>query len=196
MRGRHYDQWNTQQTLARFAAQALIGSHRDLVTAQASGSPPPVDEVHIHREARLGASAAVRSPPHAHPACNPMLAEHVVHDLNADPVLPFADESFDDVTCCVSVDYLIHPVTVFREVARILRPSGRFILTFSNRCFPTKAIQGWLDADDEQHVQIVAAYFSGSATFGPVRAQLRTPPGPGDPLYTVWAPRLPAPSSG
>ena len=70
------------------------------------------------------------------------------------------------------------------------------MLTFSNRCFPTKAIQGWLDTDDEQHVQIVAAYFAGSAAFGPVRAQLCTPPGPGDPLYAVWAPRLPAPSTG
>ena len=57
-------------------------------------------------------------------------------------------------------------------------------------------IQGWLDTVDEQHVQIVAAYFAGSAAFGPVRAQLRTPPGPGDPLYAVWAPRLPAPSTG
>ena len=107
---------------------------------------------------------------------NPMLAEHVVHDLNAHPILPFAGRVFDDVTCCVSVDYLIHPVTVFREVARVLRPSGRFVLTFSNRCFPTKAIQGWLDTDDEQHVQIVSAFFAGLAAFGPVRAQLRTPP--------------------
>jgi SAM-dependent methyltransferase len=104
---------------------------------------------------------------------NPMLAAHVVHDLNAHPVLPFADESFDDVTCCVSVDYLVDPVTVFREVGRVLRPSGRFLVTFSNRCFPTKAIRGWLDTDDEQHVQIVAAYFAGSAVFGPVRAHRR-----------------------
>ncbi len=29
-----------------------------------------------------------------------------MHDLNADPELPFADESFDDAVCCVSVDYL------------------------------------------------------------------------------------------
>ena len=57
-------------------------------------------------------------------AANPALAEHVVHDLNVDPALPFADASFDDVTCCVSVDYLVRPVEVFGEVARVLRPGG------------------------------------------------------------------------
>ena len=166
-----------------YAELAVDGEVLDLMTSWVSHF-----RTAPHRLVGLGMNAAELQ-------ANPMLAEHVVHDLNAHPILPFADESFDDVTCCVSVDYLIHPVTVFREVARVLRPSGRFVLTFSNRCFPTKAIQGWLDTDDEQHVQIVAAYFAGSAAFGPVRAQLRTPPGPGDPLYAVWAPRLPAPST-
>ena len=118
---------------------------------------------------------------------NPMLAEHVVHDLNADPGLPFADASFDDVTCCVSVDYLTAPVPVFADVARVLRPGGRFVVTFSNRCFPTKAIRGWLLTDDAQHVQVVDAYFRLSGGFGPARAELRTPPSSGDPLYAVWA---------
>ena len=61
-------------------------------------------------------------------AANPVLAEHVVHDLNVDPALPFPDASFDDVTCCVSVDYLVRPVEVFGEVARVLRPGGRFVV--------------------------------------------------------------------
>ena len=123
-------------------------------------------------------------------AANPVLAEHVVHDLNVDPVLPFPDASFDDVTCCVSVDYLVRPVEVFGEVARVLRPGGRFVVTFSNRCFPTKAIRGWLATDDRGHLQIVAAYFAAAADrFRDLRGERRpTPPG-GDPLYAVWAHR-------
>jgi SAM-dependent methyltransferase len=122
-------------------------------------------------------------------AANPMLSQYVVRDLNADPTLPFPDASFDAATCCVSVDYLTSPITVFTQVARVLRPGGPFVVTFSNRCFPTKAIHGWLGTDDETHLQIVNAYFAMSGGFGPVRGQLRTPPGPGDPLYAVWASR-------
>jgi SAM-dependent methyltransferase len=120
-------------------------------------------------------------------AANPMLTERVVHDLNADPSLPFPDASIDDATCCVSVDYLTEPVKVFRDVARVLRPGGRFVVAFSNRCFPTKAISGWLATDDTQHVQIVEAYFALSGGFGSASSERRTDPGRGDPLYGVWA---------
>jgi SAM-dependent methyltransferase len=123
-------------------------------------------------------------------AANPVLSEHVVHDLNVDPALPFPDASFDDVTCCVSVDYLVRPVEVFGEVARVLRPGGRFVVTFSNRCFPTKAIRGWLATDDRGHLQIVAAYFAAADRFRDLRGERRpTPPG-GDPLCAVWAHRV------
>ncbi len=114
----------------------------------------------------------------------------VVADLNAEPGLPFADEAFDDAVCCVSVDYLTRPVEVFAEVRRVLRPGGVFACSFSNRCFPTKAIRGWLFATDEQHGDIVAAYFGLSGGWGEPTVQRRTAPGhPGDPLFAVWARR-------
>ena len=121
-------------------------------------------------------------------AANPQAAEWVVHDLNADPVLPFAADTFDHATCCVSVDYLTRPVEVFREVGRVVRPGGTFVCTFSNRLFPTKAIRGWLFTDSDAHQQIVADYFAGAGRFEPATRRLCTPlDHRGDPLYGVWA---------
>jgi SAM-dependent methyltransferase len=120
-------------------------------------------------------------------SANPAAAEWVVRDLNADPTLPFDDDSFDAVTCCVSVDYLVRPVEVFREVARVLRPGGPFVVTFSNRCFPTKAIQGWLASDDRGRCMIVAVYFDEAGGFEQPEIELRNSGTNGDPLYAVRA---------
>ncbi|MGH8977050.1 MAG: class I SAM-dependent methyltransferase [Acidimicrobiia bacterium] len=121
-------------------------------------------------------------------AANPQAASWLVHDLNADPRLPFANDSFDHATCCVSVDYLTRPIDVFREIARVVRPGGRFVTTFSNRLFPTKAIRGWLFAEGDAHQEIVSGYFAGAGGFAPAERRLCTPlDHRGDPLYAVWA---------
>ena len=123
-------------------------------------------------------------------AANPMAHERVVHDLNEDPTLPFADDTFDAAVCCVSVDYLVRPIEVFRDVARVVRPGGPFVCTFSNRLFPTKAIRGWLLTSDQQHCELVAEYFRQAGGWDAPSAELRTPlTQPGDPLYAVWATR-------
>jgi SAM-dependent methyltransferase len=121
---------------------------------------------------------------------NPVAAQCIVHDLNADPTIPLPSASVDDVVCCVSVDYLTRPVEVFRDVARVLRPGGRFVCTFSNRVFPTKAVIGWLRASEDDRLAIVAEYFRRSRAFEPPIIARRTPPHhTGDPLYAVWATR-------
>jgi SAM-dependent methyltransferase len=119
-------------------------------------------------------------------ADNPQLTSHVVHDVNRDPRLPFDDGEFDGVTCAVSIQYMIHPVLVFREVRRVLRPGGPFVVAFSNRCFPTKAVAVWLGSTDEQHVMLVRAYFEAAGGFADATGEDRSPAG-GDPLFAVWA---------
>ncbi len=119
-------------------------------------------------------------------ADNPRLARHVVHDLNRDPRLPFDDADFDGAMCAVSIQYVLHPRRLFREVRRVLRPGAPFVVSFSNRCFPTKAVSVWLGTTDAQHLTLVRAYFEAAGGFTDVREEDRFP-GAGDPLYVVWA---------
>ena len=125
-------------------------------------------------------------------AANPAATQRLVHDLNADPRLPLPDADVDAAVCCVSIDYLTRPIEVLTDVGRVLRPGGPLAVTFSNRCFPTKAVRGWLATDDDQHGRVVAELVRRTGLFDEPRVQLRTPPGVGDPLYAVTATRLPA----
>ena len=123
-------------------------------------------------------------------AANRMAGARVVQDLNASPVLPFADASFDAVLNCVSVDYLVRPVEVLAEVARVLRPGGLSVCTFSNRCFPTKAVRGWLTVPEEQRPAVVAEYHRQAGGFDePVTEQRLAATWRHDPLWAVWAVR-------
>ena len=122
-------------------------------------------------------------------AANEAATERLVHDLNADPRLPLPDADVDAAVCCVSIDYLTRPVEVLGEVGRVLRPGGTLAVTFSNRCFPTKAVRGWLLTDDEQHGTLVSELVRRTGLFGEPEVSLRTRPGRGDPLYAVVARR-------
>jgi SAM-dependent methyltransferase len=127
---------------------------------------------------------------------NPRLARRVVHDLNRQPTLPFGDEEFDGAMCAVSIQYLTHPLLVFREVWRVLRPGGPFVVSFSNRCFPTKAVAVWLSSSDEQHLALVRSYFEATGGWTDLRAEDRSPGSDGDPLYVVCARKGAGPGAG
>jgi hypothetical protein len=130
---------------------------------------------------------------------NERLTDAVIHDLNEKPVLPFDDASFDVVICSVSVEYLTQPVTVFQEVARILKSGGCFCLTFSNRWFPPKVIQIWQEIQEFERMGLVSEYFLLSNSFEDICTfSIRGLPRPekdkyygqvfvSDPVYGVWA---------
>jgi SAM-dependent methyltransferase len=129
---------------------------------------------------------------------NPRLTEYVVRDLNKEPELPFENNSFDAVINTVSVEYLIEPLAVFREVSRILQPGGYFIVTFSNRWFPTKSIKIWSELHEFERMGLVLEFFLRSGKFKDLQTySIRGLPRPhddryfpdllfSDPIYAVW----------
>ena len=121
-------------------------------------------------------------------ADNPQLTGYTVHDLNRDPILPFGDGEFDGAMCAVSIQYVVHPLQLFREVHRVLKPGGPFVIGLSNRCFPTKAVGIWHQTSDQQHMALVRSYFEQAGGWTEITLEDRSP-GTGDPLYAVWAHR-------
>jgi SAM-dependent methyltransferase len=116
-------------------------------------------------------------------AANRRFTRWFVQDLNADRVLPLNDASFDGATLCVSVQYLQRPVEVFRQVVRVLRPGAPFVVSFSNRCFPDKAVAIWQALPGPEQQRLVAAYMA-AAGFANIASSASTPAG-GDPLWVV-----------
>ena len=117
---------------------------------------------------------------------NERLDSYVVQNLNAEPRLPFGDAEFDGVAICVSIDYLTRPVEVLREVGRILRVGSPTIVTFSNRCFPSKAVAIWHQLDDRGHMRLVERYLEEAGNFANIRSLDRSPRRMfSDPLYAV-----------
>src|SRR5215470_2165553 len=93
---------------------------------------------------------------------NPRLSIPLVHNLNREPRLPLADASIDAAMICVSVQYLERPVEVLRDVARVLRPGAPIVISFSNRCFWTKAVAIWRALGDDGHAALVERYLAHS----------------------------------
>jgi len=134
---------------------------------------------------------------------NPRAAERRVHDLNLKPVLPFAGSRFDAVICTVSVEYLARPFEVFDDVARVLKPGGLFIHTFSNRWFPPKAIRIWPELHEFERMGLVLEYFLKSGKYNRLETySMRGLPRPendkyygqmpyADPVYAVWGWKAP-----
>ena len=117
-------------------------------------------------------------------AANPRLTHRFVQDLNRTPDLPLNAACLDAALCCVGVQYLQKPIEVFKEVARALRPGAPFVISFSNRCFPTKAVAVWRTLDRSGHSSLVRFYLE-QAGFRDVEVHVLADGASGDPLTAV-----------
>ncbi len=150
----------------------------DLMSSWVSHLPPERRYGHV---AGLGMNDAEL-------AANPRLQQRIVQDLNRDVVLPFGDAAFDAVAIAVSVQYLIRPVEVFRDIGRVLSPGGQLIVAMSHRCFPTKAIRAFHELGAQERIRLVRAYVELAGAFVDTSFVDRSPPGE-DPLWIITARR-------
>jgi SAM-dependent methyltransferase len=152
------------------------GEILDLMSSWVSHLPP---EVRYRRVIGLGMNEAELRR-------NERLDAYLVQNLNRTPELPFDDAEFDGCGICVSIDYLTRPVEVLREVGRILKVGAPTIISFSNRCFPTKAVEVWHQLDDRGHMQLVERYLREAGNWSDVHSLDRSPRRLfTDPLYAV-----------
>ncbi len=119
-------------------------------------------------------------------AANPRLGRWFIQDLNLDPVLADNDDAFDAVLICVGVQYLQQPLAVFRELRRVLRPGGLVVASYSNRCFPNKAVAIWRHLDLKGQAALISLYCE-KAGFRDIRALVLADGRSGDPLIAVDA---------
>ena len=152
------------------------GEILDLMSSWISHLPP---EIEYHRVIGLGMNEAELRR-------NERLDAYAVQNLNTDPCLPFGDTEFDGCGICVSIDYLTRPVEVLRDVGRVLKVGAPVVITFSNRCFPSKAVAVWHRLDDRGRVRLVERYLREAGNFENIRGLDCNPRRHfSDPLYAV-----------
>jgi hypothetical protein len=136
------------------AALPAGGVLLDLMSSWVSHLPPEIDYAEVIGHGMNATELAA----------NPRLTRWFVQNLNRDTKLPLADTSVDAAMVCVSIQYLQQPAAVLREVSRVLRPGSPLVISFSNRCFWTKAVAIWRALDDDGHARLVERYL-GHAGF-------------------------------
>ena len=117
-------------------------------------------------------------------AANPRLDAFTVHNLNLESKLTYGDSTFDAALCCVGVQDLVRPDVVFSEVARVLRRDAPIVISFSNRCFPTKAVAIWRSLDSRGRADLVT-YYLRNAGFHRVEQHILCDGTVSDPLAAV-----------
>jgi ubiquinone/menaquinone biosynthesis C-methylase UbiE len=101
--------------------------------------------------------------------------------------LPLPDDCLDVVTSFETLEHLADHEGFLAEIRRVLRPGGVCLLSFSNRCFPSKAVAAWLGASDAEHVRWVGGLLRCAGFARPQAYDLSPAPKRSDPLFVVSA---------
>ena len=113
---------------------------------------------------------------------NDRLDRWFLQNFNRDQSVPLEADSFDLVSCALSVQYLQYPSEIFAEFARVLDTGGSVVVSFTNRMFPTKAVRAWRTRTMDERAALVEQYLAA----GGLSRTTRVAEVPGtDPFYAV-----------
>ena len=156
----------------------FVPAHADVLDLMSSWISHLPQELALSRVAGLGMNAQEL-------AANSQLTEWSVQNLNRNPVLPYADSSFDRAMIVVSIQYLTRPVDVLRSVFRVLKPGGAIAIAMSHRLFPTKAIAAFQGMQRDDKMKLVG-YCLQQSGFTDIEFHDESPPD-ADPLWILTA---------
>ncbi len=133
---------------------------------------------------------------------NPICTQRQVLNVNEEHALDgFPDARFDAVLIHAAIEYVTRPDNLMQQVARILKPGGHIIISFSNRSVQGKVIRVWSELNEFERLALVLSYlrnthsfhqfngYSMRGRFRPEQDRLSDQLLYSDPVYAVWATR-------
>ena len=156
--------------------RSFIPQHSDVLDLMSSWISHLPGEVQLGRVVGLGMNADEL-------AANTQLTQWSVQNLNDQPILPYASESFDRALIVVSIQYLRRPIDVLLSVHNVLREGAEIAIAMSHRLFPTKAIVAFQSLSVDERMNLVR-YYLDKAGFREIKLIDCSPPN-ADPLWIV-----------
>ena len=86
---------------------------------------------------------------------NKALENYWIQNFNLNQKIPLENETVDYCLMVAAWQYLQYPEKIAEEVARILSPTGKLIISFSNRAFWHKAPNIWTYSSEEERILYV-----------------------------------------
>jgi SAM-dependent methyltransferase len=80
---------------------------------------------------------------------------------------------------------------LFAEMHRVLKPGGLAIMSFSNRCFPCKAVRCWLESDEMGRLAIMIVTRTSNRPSASSVSDLTFSRAPAPPTSDPWRQRKP-----
>ena len=156
--------------------RSFIPQHSDVLDLMSSWISHLPAEVQLGRVVGLGMNADEL-------AANTQLTQWSVQNLNDQPILPYASESFDRALIVVSIQYLRRPIDVLLSVHNVLREGAEIAIAMSHRLFPTKAIVAFQSLSVDERMNLLR-YYLDKAGFREIKLIDCSPPN-ADPLWIV-----------